>query len=116
MPLLQTYNSVRRSITWCLPRKVSYSTVQLQLMHITVHKGGGVQQRTLRSHLGLQEGLSTVLLMCLQLFEVDGVVAAVQVGELHEELVSRLQLCQGALIVCQLVGIPSRSVCLECDL
>ena len=38
-------------------------------------------------YLCLQERLFTVLLVGLQLFEVDGVVAAVKMGKLHEELV-----------------------------
>ena len=59
-------------------------------------------------YLRLEEGLLAVLLVSLQLPDINGVVAAVQVGQLHEQLMGSLQLSQGTLIVSQLVGIASR--------
>ncbi len=65
------------------------------------------------AYLCLGKGFLAVLFVSLQLLDVDGVVAAVQVQEASEQGVGSLQLLQRPLILWQLVGIPSRPLSLE---
>ena len=64
-------------------------------------------------YLCLGKGFLAVLFVSLQLLDVDGVVAAVQLQEANKQGVGSLQLLQGPLILRQLVGIPSRPLSLE---
>lgn len=64
-------------------------------------------------YLCLGKGFLTVLFVSLQLLDVDGVVAAVQLQEASKQGVGSLQLLQRPLILWQLVGIPSRPLSLE---
>lgn len=67
----------------------------------------------IQADLCLAVSLLTVLLVRLQLLLVDRVVPAVHFCQLGEKHMGSLQLCQGMLIVWQLVGVPSRPVNLE---
>jgi hypothetical protein len=64
-------------------------------------------------YLCLGKGFLTVLFVSLQLLDVDGVVAAVQLQEASKQGVGSLQLLQRPLILWQLVGIPSWPLSLE---
>lgn len=64
-------------------------------------------------YLCLGKCFLAVLFVSLQLLDVDGVVAAVQLQEASEQRVGSLQLLQRPLILWQLVGVPSRPLSLE---
>ncbi len=64
-------------------------------------------------YLCLSKGFLAVLFVSLQLLDVNGVVAAVQLQEACKQRVGSLQLLQRPLILRQLVGIPSRPLSLE---
>lgn len=70
----------------------------------------------LLTDLCLTVDLLAELLVDFQLLSVYWVVPLVHFCQLGEQGVGSLELCQGMLKLCQLVGVPSRPACLESQL